>query len=94
LFLARVVGRVVCTVKSEGLEGVKLLLVQPLDADLTDSGSRVVAADIAQSGLGDRVFVVQGRESSLALAHTFVPTDATIVGHVEEISARKSRPRG
>ena len=92
MFLARVVGRVVCTVKSEGLAGVKLLLVQPLDADLNDAGARVVAADSAQSGLGDRVFVVQGRESGLALPHTFVPTDATIVGHVEEVARRRARP--
>jgi ethanolamine utilization protein EutN len=91
MFLGRVVGRVVCTVKSEGLEGVKLLWVQPLDASLAASGARVVAADIAQSGPGDLVFVVQGRESSLALERTFVPTDATIVGHVEEVAKHEAR---
>lgn len=94
MFLARVVGRVVATVKSRGLEGVKLLWVQPVEDDLSDAGARMVAADTAQSGLGDLVFVVQGRESALALSTTFVPTDATIVGHVEEVATRRRAAKG
>ncbi|MFO0980758.1 MAG: EutN/CcmL family microcompartment protein [Planctomycetota bacterium] len=85
MFLGRVVGRVVCTVKADGLQGVKLLVVQPIDEDGGDAGARVITADIARSGLGDRVVVVQGRESALALEPAFVPTDATIVGHVEQV---------
>ena len=42
---ARVVGTVVATRKYAGLEGVKLLVVQPLDRDGTPAGREVVAAD-------------------------------------------------
>ena len=43
--LARVTGTVVATVKTPGLTGVKLLLVQPLDRHLEPVGGQVVAAD-------------------------------------------------
>jgi microcompartment protein CcmK/EutM len=45
-----------------------------------------VACDVAQSGLGDRVHVCDGREAALALTEPFVPVDATIVGHVEQFA--------
>ena len=48
--LARVIGTVVATVKSPGLEGVKLLVVQPLDRDRQPTGSPVVAADAGLKG--------------------------------------------
>ncbi|MCX6026748.1 MAG: EutN/CcmL family microcompartment protein, partial [Chloroflexi bacterium] len=42
---ARVTGTVVATRKYEGLEGVKLLVVQPLDEDLKPIGRPQIAAD-------------------------------------------------
>ena len=36
--LGRVIGNVVCTVKSDALEGKKLMLVQPLDKQLKEKG--------------------------------------------------------
>ena len=81
--LGRVIGRVVTTVRAKDLNGEKLLIVQPLDADRQPMGATVVACDVAQSGLGDLVLWVGGREAALALQRTFVPVDATIVGNVE-----------
>ena len=43
--LARVIGTVVASIKSPGLEGVPLLIVQPLDRRQQAEGSPVVAAD-------------------------------------------------
>ena len=82
--LGRVVGRVVATVRARDLDGEKLLVVQPLDAARRPAGPAVVACDVAQSGPGDLVVWVGGREAALALRRTFVPVDATIVGHVEQ----------
>ncbi|MBI1801251.1 MAG: hypothetical protein HYR71_06450, partial [Chloroflexi bacterium] len=45
MILARVVGRVVATVKYRGLEGVKFLIVQPLDKQRIPKGEPVIAAD-------------------------------------------------
>jgi len=89
--LGRVVGRVVATVRARDLDGEKLLVVQPLDAARRPAGPAVVACDVAQSGPGDLVVWVGGREAALALRRTFVPVDATIVGHVEEFAHDGSR---
>ena len=49
--LAEVVGTVVATVKSDGLEGVRFLIVQPLDRNRKPKGRPVVAADaVAMAG--------------------------------------------
>jgi ethanolamine utilization protein EutN len=90
--LGRVVGRVVATVRARDLDGEKLLVVQPLDAARRPAGPAVVACDVAQSGLGDLVVWVGGREAALALRRTFVPVDATIVGHVEQAAEAPPPP--
>lgn len=82
--LGRIVGRVVATVRAKDLDGEKLLLLQPLDARREPAGATLVACDVAQSGLGDLVLWVGGREAALALPRSFVPVDATVVGHVEQ----------
>lgn len=84
--LARVIGTLVATRKYEGLEGVKLLVVQPLDKKLNHQGSPVVAADAtAQAGPGELVFMIGSREAALALPVQFVPVDWAIVGIVDEL---------
>ncbi len=40
----RVIGTVVATQKYEGLEGIKFLVVQPLDEDLHPRGSPQISA--------------------------------------------------
>jgi ethanolamine utilization protein EutN len=86
--LARVVGTVVATQKYEGLTGVRLLLVEPLDEHLKTVGDPFVACDSTQAGPGDVVSWVGGREATLALPVKFVPVDATIVSIVDEVDAR------
>jgi ethanolamine utilization protein EutN len=82
---ARVVGTLVATQKAEGLEGVKLLIVQPLDKHQQPAGEPVVAADgTAQAGPGELVFVIGIREAALALPEWFVPVDHAIIGIVDE----------
>lgn len=86
MFLGRVIGTVEATFVSEGLEGVKLLWVQPEYADGRDAGDAIVACDATpQAGRGDRVYLVDGREAGLPLPVDFVPVDATIVGIVDEV---------
>jgi ethanolamine utilization protein EutN len=94
---ARVIGTVVATQKYEGLEGVKFLVVQPLDEELGAAGRPVVAADAtAQAGPGELVFVVGSREAAQALPVVFVPVDLAITGIVDEVDhavgSRRSQP--
>ena len=84
--LGRVIGTVVATRKVAGLEGVKLLLVQPLTKNGEPNGDAVVAADgVAMAGEGELVYYVSSREASLALPEKFVPVDDAIVGLVDEV---------
>jgi ethanolamine utilization protein EutN len=87
MILARVIGTVVATIKYKGLEGVKLLITQPLDKHLHPKGEAVVAADaVAMAGVGELVYVVGGREAALALPVKFVPVDHAIVGVVDAVT--------
>ena len=84
--LARVVGRVVCTVKNESLARRTLLLVQPVDVHGKDQGRPFVAIDSVGAGAGERIFYVTGREASFAFLPDQVPADASIVGIVDAVS--------
>ncbi|MFV2038667.1 MAG: EutN/CcmL family microcompartment protein [Acidimicrobiales bacterium] len=87
MHLGRVVGTVVATMKADGLEGVKFLIVQPLDKFQHDKGCPVVAADaVAMAGPGELVYYVASREAAEALAERFVPVDHAIVGLVDEVA--------
>jgi ethanolamine utilization protein EutN len=89
----RVIGTVVATCRYEGLEGVKLLVVQPLDESLKPVGGAQVAADAtAQAGPGELVFLVASREASQALPEVFVPVDLAVTGIVDEV-ALETGPR-
>ena len=81
--LARVTGTVVATQRSPGLDGVRLLVVVPEDEQGRPTGDAIVAADALQAGIGERVWIVHGREAALALPVTFVPVDHAVVGLVD-----------
>lgn len=84
--LGRVRGTVVATEKVPGLEGVKLLIVQPLDRGLREAGEPVVAADaVHMAGPGELVYYVASREAAEALTVRFVPVDHAIVGIVDQV---------
>jgi ethanolamine utilization protein EutN len=84
--LARVVGTVVATQRAPGLDGIRLLVVQPLDKRLRPSGRPVVAADaVAMAGPGELVYVVAAREAAQALPDTFAAVDHAIVGIVDRV---------
>jgi ethanolamine utilization protein EutN len=85
--LARVTGTVVATTKVPGLEGVKLLIIQPLDRRQQPRGKPVVAADaVHMAGPGELVYFVSSREAAQALEETFVPVDHAIVGIVDAVT--------
>jgi microcompartment protein CcmK/EutM len=81
--IGRVVGNVVVTVKNQTLEGVTLLLVQPLSSSREPVGRIIVAADSVGAGVGEDVFFVRGKEASFPFYPVEVPADAGIVGIVD-----------
>jgi ethanolamine utilization protein EutN len=84
MLLGRVIGTVVPCVAYEGLQGVPMLFVQPLDKHAQPKGAPLVAADATRmAGPGELVYYEGGREAALALDPWFVPVDHTIVGIVD-----------
>jgi len=81
--LARVIGEVVATVKDGNLDGIKLLVVQPLLATGEPTGRTLVALDSVGAGVGENVFFVRGREAAFPFYPGEPPSDATIIGIVD-----------
>jgi ethanolamine utilization protein EutN len=87
LKLGRVVGTLVASVKYKGLEGVKFLIVQPVDKQLKPKGQPFVAADgTAMAGPGELIYYEESREAALACPVKFVPVNHAIVGLVDELN--------
>jgi microcompartment protein CcmK/EutM len=88
--LGRIIGDVVSTRKDPCLEGITLLIVQPLTADGASAGRPLVAVDSVGAGVGEHVFFVRGKEASFPFHPTEVPADAGIVGIVDHWTAFRS----
>jgi ethanolamine utilization protein EutN len=90
MFVAKVIGNMVCTHKDDNLKGLKLLIVQPVDEDLQDKGKPLVAIDtIGQSGEGELVYLAKSRESSFSLDREMVASDAGILGIIDYYNVTK-----
>ena len=86
MLFGRVKGSAVCSVKYPGTEGLKLLVVQPLNKRLEPVGALQVAADVVDAGPGDLCVMVRSREAALALPDVkFVPIDLALVGVVDDL---------
>lgn len=89
MLFGRVRGTAICTVKYPDTEGMKLLVVQPLDKHMEPTGPMQVAVDVVHAGPGDLCVMVRSREAALAmLEHRFVPVDLALVGVVDELVVR------
>ena len=87
MLLGKVIGTVTPCVVYEGLEGVPLLLVQPLNKESLPTGNPIVACDSTRmAGADELVYYEGGREAALALETWFVPVDHTIIGIVDGVN--------
>ena len=54
--LARVIGNVVSVSKHEKLEGIKLLVIEPIDPEGNKISKPIIVADYLNSAVGNLVF--------------------------------------
>ncbi len=97
MFLARVIGDVVATVKHGHLGGRKLLLVQPVSPADVATGKPAIAVDAAGSGPGELVLVAdEGNTAAQVLQCARGPIRTVIVGVVDrvEVGDAAGRIRG
>ena len=89
MLFGRVKGTAICTMKYPGTEGLKLLVVQPLNKRLEPIGILQVAADVVQAGPGDLCVMVRSREAALAMpVERFVPIDLALIGIVDQLEVK------
>lgn len=90
--LARVIGSIVSTRKSERLEGLKLLVAVPIDMDtMLEKGSPFVTVDTVGAGEGEIVMWAGGSSSRQTEQTTGKPVDSAIVGIVDFVDILGSR---
>ena len=69
--------------KDANLDGIKLLVLQPLSASGEPSGRTLVALDSVGAGVGENVFFVRGREAAFPFYPAEPPADAAVIGIVD-----------
>ena len=89
--IGKVIGNVVSSQKDASFEGIKLLLVQPVDEKHKEYGEHLIACDVVQAGMDDYVLFEGGREAALALKNWYNPADATVMAIIDQIACDDER---
>ncbi|MCF0230304.1 MAG: EutN/CcmL family microcompartment protein [Parasporobacterium sp.] len=86
--LAKVVGNIVSTIKDDGYQGYKLMLVEYFDPETKQpEGPRMIAFDCTDSGVGDIVVVnTDGGAGNMLLNDDYAIVDLTICGVLDHYS--------
>jgi microcompartment protein CcmK/EutM len=87
MYIGKVIGTVVATIKISHLESRKLLLVDQLDLKGQETGYYDIAVDVVQAGPGDTVLVIdEGNGARQILGIDPGAVRAVIVGVVDEVT--------
>ncbi len=86
MFLGRVTGQLVATLKHSALEGQRLLWVKRTGPDGSDLPTSTLCVDSVQAGVGDTVVVLdEGNGAAQVLRRPRGPIRSVIVGVVDEV---------
>ena len=87
MYIGKVIGTVVSTIKIDHLNDRKLLIVDQLDLEGQETGYYDIAVDVVQAGLGDTVLVIdEGNGARQVLGLDPGAVRAVIVGVVDEVA--------
>jgi microcompartment protein CcmK/EutM len=88
--IGKVIGKIVSTKKEGKVEGLPLLVVSYLDANLADTGKTAACVDTVNAGPGDVVLLCASSSARMTPKTKDVATDNTIVGIVDSVSAESA----
>lgn len=92
MVIGRVHGTVVSTTKCQKLDGMKLLVVMPIDLDtFTEKGQPIVAVDVVGAGEGEVVMCVSGSSARQTDRTDGRPIDGSIVAIIDHIDWKGKR---
>ncbi len=86
MFLAKIIGEVVSTIKHPSLNGRKLLVIERLDTERRPVGDSLLAVDSVGAGVGETVLVVdEGSSAALVTGLDDPPIRTVIVGVIDRV---------
>ncbi|GAA4082155.1 EutN/CcmL family microcompartment protein [Zhongshania borealis] len=89
--LAKVIGQVVATIRSDRLGADKLALIAFIDLSGQEETAVAVAVDRLGAGEGEWVLVVGGSSARMSVDSTGQsPVDLSVVGIVDAVTSNKS----
>ena len=84
--LGKIIGTLTPSVVYDGLEGIPMLVMQPLDKHSQPEKTPVIAADPTRmAGPGELVYYESSREAAMACDPWFVPVDHAVIGIVDDV---------
>jgi microcompartment protein CcmK/EutM len=89
MYICKVQGKCVSTIKNKGLSGYSLITVQKLNKSGSPSGDLMVVIDPMGCSVGETVLVTTGSSARAALDNASSPADAVIVGIVDNCDFNK-----
>jgi microcompartment protein CcmK/EutM len=92
MFLGKVVGTVWSTKKSPDLEGVRFLVVHPIDLDKEPTKNIVVVADSLGAGVGETVICAFGKAARTAIGNQEMAIEAAVVGIIDRVDIQDDTP--
>ncbi len=90
MFLGKVVGTVWSTKKTPDLEGVRFLIVHPIDLDKEPTKNIVVVADRLGAGVGETVMCAYGKAARSAIGDQEMSIEAAVVGIVDRMDLQET----
>lgn len=89
MIMAKVIGNVWATRKDESLNGLRFLVVKPMDYCREGDMPTFVAADLIGAGIGETVLVAKGSSARKILGRDDIPVDASIIGIIDMVEVEK-----
>lgn len=89
MIIGKVVGNVWATRKEETLNGLKFLVIKPIDQYSNKELPTFVAVDTIGAGIGETVLVAKGSSARKILEKENAPIDATIVGIIDSVEVEE-----
>jgi ethanolamine utilization protein EutN len=93
MFLGKVVGTVWSTKKTPDLEGVRFLIVHPIDLDKEPTRNIVVVADRLGAGIGEVVMCAYGKAARTAIGNQDMAIEAAVVGIIDRVDVQDDLAR-
>ena len=84
--IGKITGTVTSTAKAERLTGLKLMVVDVVDAKGAVITPALVAPDTCGAGVGDTVLLAQGSGARMAGGLSSAPVDLAIIAIVDRVS--------